>query len=69
MKVTLAVPKVTVGKLHSQHAAVFEVRDQDDTLRGEVHVSTGGVAWRRKNAREGIWLDWDEFIGRLENRP
>ena len=70
MKITMTqIPQVPVGKYGSSNAAWFEVRDQDETLRGQLHVSQGGVEWKRANAKQGNWLSWDTFVAKLEEEP
>ena len=69
MKITMTqIPQapVPVGNYGSSNAAWFEVRDQDETLRGQLHVSQGGVEWKRANAKQGNWLPWDTFVAKLE---
>ena len=69
MKITMTqIPQapVRVGNHGSSNAAWFEVRDQDETLRGQLHVSQGGVEWKRANAQQGNWLSWDTFVAKLE---
>ena len=67
MKVMMTrTPEVEVGNYDTRQAAEFEVRDTDDTLRGRLHISRGGVQWNRANAKIGEWMTWDDFISRME---
>ena len=67
MKITMTqVPQATVGNYGTKYAAWFEVRTQDDKLRGQLHVSQGGVEWKPAGARQGNWLSWDDFQAKME---
>ena len=70
MKIAMTqVPQITVGNYGTRYAAWFEVRDQDNKLRGQVQVSQGGVEWKPSGARQGNWLSWDDFIQRMDQSP
>ena len=46
MKVMMTkTPEAEVGNYETKQAAEFEVRDTDNTLRGRLHISRGGVQW------------------------
>ena len=60
-----------VGVVEIKNTGVeFQVRDNNDTLRGDCCVTKTGLLWcrGRTTRRHGISISWDDFIGWAEQQ-